>query len=354
MLRKDLADRLELVSPALAKNDLLPVLTHFAFTGDNILAYNGSIGISVPLKTEFVGAVPGKLLMDLLGASLAKELEFIDKNADLEIKAASSRFKLPVMSEDTFVFDMPKPSDKLLPVPLKQFARALEGCLRSVSTEQSVADQQGITLIADGDELSLFSTNNATISTNTLKLTAKPSFKERIILPALFCEQLVKLTADAKDCKLEVHSDYALLSTGRGVRCFGRFLNSPKPLDFQSHVDDSLKGTSKLLCPIPSKMRLIVERAIIITKTEKAMTNIRVKGGIMYFESNSGRGEVIDTVQVDQDDAALTLDPKHLKVGMGSFYDADEAKSGSMLMTDQCFIMARGSDYYLMAGSSLS
>ena len=59
--------------------------------------------------------------------------------------------------------------------------------MRSVSSDLSVSDQAGVTLMVDGDELSLFSTNNATLSTNTLKLTAKPPFKERIILPALFC-----------------------------------------------------------------------------------------------------------------------------------------------------------------------
>ena len=349
MLRRDLTDCLDLVSPALAKNDIIPVLKHICFTGLEVICFNDQIGMSVPLKTEFVGGVPGKLLMDLLGASRAKEVEFIDKNAELEIKAASSRFKLPVMPEDSFVFDMPKPKDKPLPVPLGQFAQAIEGCLRSTSTDQSVADQQGITLIVDNDKLSLFSTNNATVSTNTLKLTGKPSFKERVILPALFCEQVVKLAG--KNCKLEVHDDYALLSTPKGVCCFGRFLNSHKPIDFQEVVDSNLKGVVKQLRPIPSKLRLMVERAIIITQTEKVLTTITVKDGIMRFESK-GTGDVIDSVQVDQDDAELALDPKYLKVGMASFYDADETKNGLMLMTDRCFIMNRNADFYLMAGSS--
>jgi len=34
------------------------------------------------------------------------------------------------------------------------------------------------------------------------------------------------------------------------------------------------------------------------------------------------------------------------------FYDDDEAKCGSMLMTDQSFIFCRGADRYLVAGSS--
>ena len=163
---------------------------------------------------------------------------------------------------------------------------------------------------------------------------------------------MVKLSA--KDCKLEVHNDHALLSTPKGVRCFGRFLNSPKPVDFMSVVDSNLKGVGKRLRPIPSKLRLVVERAIIITQTEKILTRVTVKDGIMRFESKSARGEVTDSVQVDQDDCELELDPKYLKVGLASFYDADEAKSGSMLMTDACFIMAKGADKYLMAGSSPS
>jgi DNA polymerase III sliding clamp (beta) subunit (PCNA family) len=354
MLRKDLVDRLDLVKPSLATNDLVPILTHISFLGDSIQAYNDRIGMSVPFKTDFVGGVPGKLLMDLLGASKAKDVEFIDKNQELEIKAASSRFKLPVMPEDAFVFDMPKPTDKPLPIPLKQFAQALEGCLRSVSSDtDKVSDQTGVTLIANGQDLQLFSTNNATISMNTLKPTGKLPFKDRIILPALFCEQLVKLSKDYKDCQLELRDDHALLSA-KAVSCFGRFLNSAKPINFAAVVEVNLKGVGNQLRPIPSKLRLMVERAMIITQASagQALTEIRVKDGIMHFMSKSQRGEVVDSVQVDQDDADLALDPKYLKVGLTSFYDPDEAKSGQMLMTDQCFIMSRGADRYLMAGSS--
>jgi DNA polymerase III sliding clamp (beta) subunit (PCNA family) len=355
MLRKDLLDRLDLVTPALASNDLIPMLTHFAFTGETIMAFNDQIGASAPLQTQFVGGVPGNILLSLLKASKAKEVEFVDKNHELEIKAASSRFKLPVMPEDAFVFEMPKPTDKLLPVQLKPFADALDGCLRSVSSDTSVPDQLGVTLLLDGQDLRLFSTNNATLSTNVLALSGKPPFKERVILPTLFCQQVVKLSRAFKDCKLEIHDDYALLSAAKGVRCFGRFIHAPKPIDFLSIVSANLKDVGKRLAPIPSKLRLVVERAIIVTQSpvEQTLSEIKVKDGVMRFMSKSGRGEVTDSVQVDQDDAELALDPKHLKVGLASFYDPDEDKSGSMLMTDRTFIMSKGNDKYLVAAAGL-
>jgi DNA polymerase III sliding clamp (beta) subunit (PCNA family) len=357
MLRRDFLDQLELASPALASNDLVPILTHFGFTGSEVLAYNDQIGMSLPLKTQFKGAVPGGTLIDLLRASKAKEVELAEKSSELEIKAASSRFKLPVMGKGQFVFEMPEPSGKVLPVNLGHFADAVEACLMSViSSDLSVPDYLGVTMIADGDALLLFSTNNATLSTSELPLTGKCPFKGRVILPALFCQQVLKLVGSFKGLKLEVNADYALLSVEGGVRCFGRFVNSPKPKDFIKMADAHLSGAAKKLRPIPSKMRLVAERACVITQSvvESTLTKITVRGGIMKFISQSSRGEVVDSVQVDQDDAELALDPKFLKDGLVAFYDSDEKKNGKMLMLDSCFILERGSSSYLIAATGKS
>jgi DNA polymerase III sliding clamp (beta) subunit (PCNA family) len=352
MLRKDLLERLDLITPALASHDLIPILTHFCFTGTEIVAFSDQIGASVPFKSEFRGGVPGVTMLQLLKASKAKDVELLAAENELQIKAASSRFKLPVLSPKSFVFEIPKPTERVLPVPIKQFTAALDGCLRSVTADTSVPDQMGVTLLVEGSDLLLFSTNDATLSFSRLKMSGVAPFKSRVTLPTLFCQQVVALSKALKDVKLEVHDDHAMLTSNRGVVCFGKLIHVEKPVDFGAMAQQSLpKGLDKKLRPIPSKLRLVIERAIVVTASpvEQVMSKISVRDGRMRFVSKSGKGEVVDSVQVDQDEASIELDPKTLKIGFNAFYDQDEHGNGQMLLTDSCFIMARGHDHYLIA-----
>src|ERR1700757_1851266 len=96
MLRKEILDKVQTVSPALANNDLVPVLSHLWFTGTSLMAYNDQIAISVPCKTDFKVAVPGATFISLLKNTIAKEIELSVANDEMQIKAASSRLKLPI------------------------------------------------------------------------------------------------------------------------------------------------------------------------------------------------------------------------------------------------------------------
>ena len=343
MERKSFLEKLVRVSPALLGNDLIPVLTHFWFTGENVMAFNDQIAISVPCQTNFTAAVPGNTLMDLLKASKARELELTIADNNLNIKAASSKFKLGIMEKESFVFEMPKSDkDARLKIDFNRFLSCLDSCMRSVTKDTSVPEQLGVTLIAAGDQLMMFSTNNSTLSYGEVELKSKPKF-DRVILSGTFCEQLLKL-ADPKDMNLEIHKDYALLE-GIGYSLFGRLLEVEKPVDFVSILSHHCKeGYDKELIQIPSKLRLVLDRACIITdsKLGPAKTEIfTTDDGKMKFVSKSDRGEVYDSIMVgDHPKISVTVDPKFLKSGYGSF--------DRMLVTDICFIMAQDEKLYLV------
>ena len=66
-----------MVAPALSDKELIPVLTHFWFSGDKVMAFNDQIAIEVELKTNFTGAVPGRTLLEFLEKSeSSKEVKF--------------------------------------------------------------------------------------------------------------------------------------------------------------------------------------------------------------------------------------------------------------------------------------
>jgi hypothetical protein len=68
---------LETVEPALAINQLIPLLTHYWFTGKSLIGYNGSIALQVPFQTDFRGAVPGKVLELLKRGSFEGDIDQI-------------------------------------------------------------------------------------------------------------------------------------------------------------------------------------------------------------------------------------------------------------------------------------
>ena len=103
--RTALIANLEVVEPALSDNAMIPVLSHFWFTGKRLLAYNGTIAISVPCETKFTGAVP-KTLLAMLRTSGAKEIEITKAAFALEVKAAAAKWKLPTLPPDDFTFKM--------------------------------------------------------------------------------------------------------------------------------------------------------------------------------------------------------------------------------------------------------
>lgn len=359
MNRTDLVERLERVAPALSNNNLVPVLSHFWFVDNTLLAYNDQIAISTKLNTDFAGAVPGSTLTSLLSASRAKEVDFFVKEDEngkalpegqLLIKAASSKFKLPFLDKKTTeIFTMPKPdANKALPVKMNEFLEAIESCTRSLKEDTSMPDSLGITLQFDAIAIDLFATNDATISYASVSKTKKEDNDKRVVLSGNFCRQMLSLAKIEGKKHIEIHDTYSLFQCGDNI-LFGRLIDVQRPLDFESVIQNTFpKELWKNLVSIPTKMQLILERAVIITesKTERSKTAIVVKDGIARFVSKSNdRGEVRDQVQLEdmQPDVSVSIDPRLFRSGYGFFE--------KMCLLENCLVMTKGTSLYLVSAS---
>ena len=353
MNRIDLLDKLKLVAPALSDNNLVPVLSHFWLLGDRLMAYNDQISISTSLKSDFKGAVPGSTLIDLLSASRAKDVELIVgkevPEGQLLIKAASSRLKLPYLpSKATELFTMPKPDPAfVLDVSPEPFLAAIESCLRSVREDTSIPDSLGITIIPQGKFVDMYATNDATISHSQVKLRGDTKFKDRVILSGAFCRQMLSLATEDKASIIEIHDDYSLFKCGDTI-LFGRLVNVEKPLDFASIIDTHFsEDTEKNLITIPTKLQLILDRAVIITesKSERSKTAVSIKDGKALFYSKSDKGEVRDSMLVEQHhpDVDITIEPKLMQAGFGHF--------DKMVLSETCVVMIKDNSLYLISAS---
>lgn len=349
MNRQDFLQKLELTAPALSNNNLVPVLTHFWLRNDTLVCYNDQIAISTKMDCDFEGALSGKTLMSLLSASRAKEVEFQVDKEQLTLKAASSKIKLPFLPvEQTKIFEMPEPdTNQALPVKTDEFVEAITSVMLSLKEDPTMPDSLGITAVIDESIIQFYATNDATISYASLELSDTTDSK-RIILSGSFCRQLLALNKLESKKHIEIHDDYALFQCGDTI-LFGKLISVQRPLDFEGVIQSSFPaGSSKHLVSVPSKLELMLDRAIIITdsKTERPKTTITIKDGIARFFSKSDeRGEVRDSVQVpEHPDTEMMVDPRLFKAGYGKF--------SQMLLTENCLIMAEGANLYLVSASA--
>jgi DNA polymerase III sliding clamp (beta) subunit (PCNA family) len=349
MDRKTFVDILALVKPALATTEMIPVMKHYWFTGTHIMAFNDQIAISVVCETEFQGAVPDSIY-DVVKTWTAAELEMSEpRPGELKIKAGRSVLTLPIIPPDAFVFEMPAKGKKPLLVNKDNFCARIQNCMRSLSTDTSIPDQLGVTLLVDGEYIDFFSTDSKSLSNGYLKLDDKPSF-DRAILSKPFCEQLLVLK-NRENVGLEVYDDRVLM-TSDDVQLFGRLVYVEKPLDYQKVLKrgmpddwkDQLFDMSKDKTFNREDFVSIIERACIITESKitPTSTTFQVKDGILHLSSQSDRGEIYDDIDMDgHPNVNVRCDPKLIKAGLPDF---DE-----ILITSKCLIMARKDMVYLIA-----
>lgn len=352
MHRTFLVERLTSVKPALSSSNLVPILQHFWFTGEEVLAYNDMIALSAPCQTEFTGAV-SQTLIDLMRASRAKKVAFEDEGNFLLIKASKSRIKLGLLPEEDFIFEMPGHPKSVFSVSANDdFINGIASCLKSVSGDTSVPDQLGVTLLPVKDGVDLFSVNGATVSNVEVRQhKVSKALKKRVVLAAPFCEHMIRMVKAEGKGSLSLSGDYALFSTASDLKLFGKLIDVEKPLDFHGLIDDMVpEDLDDISVPMPKTMRLIIDRAVIIA--ESSVDGVHTKIVVSEadsrarFYSKSGKGEIRDSVELSgHEDVRIGVDPAWLKVGYVKGYDR-------ILFLDGCVIMSKPGEIFLVASKA--
>lgn len=353
MNREHLVEMLDRMSPALATNDVVAEYKHFWFDGETVTAYNDQIGMSAPCKTDFRGGVPGMQLLSLLKASRAESVEFSSDGKDVVVvKAASSKIRLAMLPISRWegMFEMPEfHKDEEMSTTPSEFMRAVENCLRSVSQDTTHPEHLGVTVIGVGKAIELYSTNQTTISHSYLPLKGN-QLKGRAIMSTHFCKQMIAIAdSDAKGTRLEIHissdRNYSLFGGKNGVKLWGKLVDYKKPFDFIGLLAKFFpKEYEKKLVTIPTKLELILERAVVVASipVDRVRTEIEVKNGKAVFYTESKVSAVTDTCDLkDHPDVKVCFDPKLVKQGYGNF--------DKMLVTNSAFIMASDDHIYMVA-----
>jgi DNA polymerase III sliding clamp (beta) subunit (PCNA family) len=336
MKRTELVKTLDLLKPALADNNMVPVFQCYMFNGSTVTATNDQIAIIANCKTEQPFAVKGDILLGLLSNSRAEDVTFTLETHEVVIKAARSVWRLPYFYKDDFLFEEPQVSfDTNLPLDADLLG-GLQACLLTSSKDNTqpalmgVTVHKGVTLFScDGDAV--------TRSKQRVQQNATPDR----LLPNAFCEAVVKLvlTTYAKKGEFCVGNDWAMGILSTGHRVFGRVTKVDKPIDHEKLINDTLKTQRPQFEPIPKGLDNALSRARVVADPESGKTVLTVEGNRLKLTTETSVGVVRDSVPIGEHGPVTANVSAALVQRAISLCD-------QMALLDNCTAYRRGNDLF--------
>jgi hypothetical protein len=339
------------VDPARSQLQANPVMRAFWFTGKRLMAYNGTMALSVAMPSEFVGAVQDTVF-PLLNSSQAPECSFEETEKGVTVKAGAAKFKLLTIAAEEFNFSMPKfPEDRSFPVvDVPKFLMGVKACKRSLGSETSEAAFKGITMIAGKNTLNMFAYDRLTLTHAIAKTKGEVGF-DRVVVPTSVIDQLIRITEGATELDLAI-DDKRLLARCNGVTLWGQIEDEERTQrPFMDQSKDLAAGATSTIDitdkDFAKKFPSMLQRACIITQdtVESSKTKVTVSGNKIFFHSKSTRGVVDDAIMPGKGqshgDVELKLDPRRV---------IDALDLGSLSFTPDATILTnhdRSISYYV-------
>lgn len=293
---------------ALSVKDLIPGLNHFWFDGKTVTAYNDIIGIELECETDFVGGVPGKILLGFLEKVVADEVTIqLMSDTEIVVMAGRPKITLPLLESDNQPWKFPEFSKDYSFAISDDLLKALKRVLISIGKTEAIPEQLGVTVVGD-KSLHLYTTDAKTISWEKMPLPEGYSLK-RMIIPAEFCEQLLEISTE--NDLLFTTENSVITETKSGVKLFSKLLEFDNPLNFANAIKQTLEKGGDML-DIPDGLSLALERIDLIRdgrNAEPAQFTVRDQQLDLYVQTPLG--EVRDRLDIDGEhsDVAVRIDP---------------------------------------------
>jgi hypothetical protein len=355
MARQLLLNSLRRVMPAVSRYRMIPELQHVCFTGDHLVAFDDQIAISVPRTSTFTDCIPGKPLTDLLAGSRAAIVHLAaNGNNTVAVMLGRTSAELPMLPVTAFTqrFTMPPmPKQNVIKGRVAgRFFAGIAHCLKSIPRWGTTAsDLHGITVIPNGDHLSLYSSDVVTIS--RADVTDAPAIAKRVILNEAFCKQMLRLAKRAHTMRLAVMDDHAMFAVDH-ILLYGRLLEpDPKrpPYDFPGIVAKyAPKGSTTQAVAVPRQLGAILQRAVKVVARDP--TEITIVDGLATFVTQSVKkdaGAVSETLELPQHpDVSLRVDADLLLRAHATF------PSARILFTDRSIILSKNERIRLVSAAA--
>ena len=318
--RKKLLDSLNMVKPALAVKDYIPILTYFMFDDGSVTAYNDIQAINVESDVDVQGCIPAELLIKSLGSMTAEQVEFKRVDNHVLLISGKTKIKLPVLPVEDYPTVMQHNKKELGTFKItEEMLTGIKKCLAAASNDPQHPSHMGITLepMYSADEIALYSTDNVTISCYIVrdKDTLLPDDKP-LILPLVFCQQLILLSKITMDIEVGIYSGSLVARFEDKAVLFTKTLADVNAINFMDVVSKYINPTqlTSKLQHIPDVFEQSIDRAVLMqNKEDFKTTSIVIANRTMTLESISKFGEATDDMPYAGDDIEINIDPSLVK-----------------------------------------
>lgn len=315
--RSELLAALSAVKPALNDKSTMDELACVWFEDGAVSAYNDVIGIQVPVDTFFTGGLRGSLVTGLMETATSDRVDIAIKGEKITMKAGSAKINLAMLPSRRQIWHAPEVNDDAWFKPSATFIQALERVMVSTVKASSVPDQMGVTFILHDNGLSLYSTDNGTISWGQVGIDDFPDIPvDRALVPTVFCDQLLKMGAGKEDAAVELAflKNAAMAKVGDRL-LFGRYLESQNPVPFPSIVRRYLQdGDDDRLLDLPPGLPLALDRAsVLLSKGGQGLSvEFQASDKSLRLYTRTAYGTLDETLELDDfhEEAVMKLNPK--------------------------------------------
>lgn len=294
----ELIDKLNLLKGSVSTQEIVPILSHFCFTGDEIIAFDGVQVSRIDHDSDFVCGLPAQLLMKLLAGYKGNTLKFEVEEDAVIIKSGRSRTKLVSLPRDSFLYKPQAEDESSFYNFGDDFITGIKKCLVSI-TEDVTSSQVGVTVITTGGKTTLYSTNGVAISRFVLENGfGSEDFKS--FIPLKFCQQLLTYNATLKGSDLREisFSDSGITINFDGGHLFTSLGTKTDFLEFEAVLQGLITQDVEVFA-VPDDLESILDRCILMNTQDSPSVSVSCHEDIMSIKTSSRYGDVDENVRLE-------------------------------------------------------
>lgn len=348
MEREELLNKLNLAKPCLSTQDIVPILSHFCFTEDEIIAFNGTQGITIEYENDLGCALPGELLIKLLGSYSSDKIAIKKKKGEVAVKAGKSNAKLASLSEDDYIFEQPDMDEAVSFSLTDDFLTGLRRTLISVSKNSLQRSQYGITFASDKSGAFMYSTDNFRISKYSMGKPVLKKEKIKVLLPEVFCQLLLDITKEyaGADCEIIIGEDFVCAAfEEEGVYLYSKLLLDVDFLDFDAIIENYYSEGDDTFQEVPEALITSIERTALLTAKEaEQVVQLATEDEVLTVAANSSYGEIREDITFDEELGKYSFSMNSTLL-LGAIKGVDE-----MALADNIFIGQSENFLHLLMG----
>lgn len=295
MNRAELITALDLCRPCLSNHALVPMLSHFCFDKSFITAFNGTQAVITAFESELNCGVPGELFYRLMNSYQTEDVEVLQKEKEVTIKAGSNNAKLSTIPETDFVFDLPElESLSHFPINMKMLT-GLNSCLMSVSDNPMQKNLYGVTVKNNKRGLNIYSTDLKTLSCYNAEPVHGKDFT--LLLPKLFTGLLIVFGKSYKEGTFYLGEDFVCVDFGDTL-LYSKVLTDIDFLDFETeinrHINDGL-----VFQEVPESLAPAIDRSLIFVSSEiDQFARVSIDSKKMEIYTNGPFGDSLEKISL--------------------------------------------------------